>query len=157
MNDFIGIDKTMHEYLNKGAFLVAGKDKPNVMTVSWGMVGVMWRKKIVVVPVRESRYTKGFLDKEGEFTLSVPFEKMTKEIAFCGKVSGRDVDKFEALGLEKVKGEKVSTYKVGGCDAYFECKVLAKIDLHADMLPEEVKEIAYKDMDYHTLYIGEVL
>ncbi|MBQ2714066.1 MAG: flavin reductase family protein [Clostridia bacterium] len=157
MNDFTNIGQTMHEYLNKGAFLVAGKDKPNVMTVSWGMIGVMWRKKIVVVPVRESRYTKEFLDKEGEFTLSVPFEKMSKEIAFCGTKSGREVDKFEALGLKKVKGEKVDTYKVGGCDAYFECRVLAKIPLTADMLPDEVKEIAYQDSDYHTLYIGEVL
>ena len=157
MNDFTGIDKTMQEYLNRGAFLVAGREKPNVMTVSWGMVGVMWRKKIVVVPVRESRYTKEFLDKEGEFTLSVPYEKMSKEIAFCGSKSGRDVDKFQELGLEKVKSEKVSTCMVGGCDAYFECKVLAKIPLTADMLPDEVKEIAYKDSDYHTLYIGEVL
>lgn len=157
MNDFTGIDKTMQEYLNKGAFLVAGREKPNVMTVSWGMVGVMWRKKIVVVPVRESRYTKEFLDKEGEFTLSVPYEKMSKEIAFCGSKSGRDVDKFQELGLEKVKSEKVSTCMVGGCDAYFECKVLAKIPLTADVLPDEVKEIAYKDSDYHTLYIGEVL
>ena len=157
MNNFIGLDKAIHEYLNKGAFLVAGSEKPNVMTVSWGMVGVMWRKKIVVVPVRESRYTKEFLDKEGEFTLSIPFNKMEKEIAFCGKASGRDVDKFEALGVEKIKGDKVSTCKVGGCDEYFECKVLAKIPLTHDMLPDEVNEIAYKDFDYHTLYIGEVL
>ena len=157
MNDFIGIDKTMHEYLNVGAFLVSGKDKPNVMTVSWGMVGVMWRKKIVVVPIRESRYTKEFLDKDMEFSLSVPYNKMQKELAFCGTKSGRDVDKFSELGLEKIKCEKVGTYKVGGCDAYFECRVLAKLPLNKDMLPDEVKEIAYKDSDYHTLYIGEVL
>lgn len=156
MSDFIGIDKTMQSFLTKGAFLVAGS-KPNVMTVSWGMVGFMWRKKIVVVPVRESRYTKEFIDKEGEFTLSVPYDKMGKELSFCGTKSGRDVDKFEALGLEKIKSDKVDTYMVGGCDAYFECKVLLKLPLSPDMLPDEVKEIAYQNGDYHVLYIGEVL
>ena len=157
MSDFIGIDKTMQAFLSKGAFLTAGGDKPNVMTVSWGMIGYMWRKKIVVVPVRESRYTKKFLDEEGEFTLSVPYDKMQKELAFCGTKSGRDVDKVEALGLKMIKSDKVSTCMVGGCDAYFECKVLAKLPLSPDMLPAEVKEIAYGGGDYHVLYIGEVL
>lgn len=157
MRDFIGIDKSMQSFFTKGAFLTAGSDKPNVMTVSWGMVGFMWRKQIVVVPVRESRYTKEFLDSEGEFTLSVPYDKMQKELAFCGTKSGREVDKFEALGLQKIKSDKVNTCMVGGCDVYFECKVLAKLPLSEDMLPDEVKEIAYKTGDYHVLYIGEVL
>ena len=157
MSDFIGIDKSMQSFFTKGAFLTAGSDKPNVMTVSWGMIGFMWRKKIVVVPVRESRYTKNFLDTEGEFTLSIPYEKMQSELTFCGTKSGRDIDKFEALGLQKVKSDKVSTCKVGGCDDYYECRVLAKLPLSPDMLPDDVKEIAYKGGDYHVLYIGEVL
>lgn len=157
MSDFLGLDKTMQAFFSKGAFLTAGKEKPNVMTVSWGMVGYIWRKKIVVVPVRESRYTKQFLDKDGEFTLSVPYDKMQKELAFCGTKSGREVDKFEELGLEKIKSNKVSTCMVGGCDAYFECRVLAKLPLTSDMLPDDVKDIAYAGGDYHVLYIGEVL
>lgn len=155
--DFSGIDKTMQEYLTKGAFVTVGKDKPNVMTASWGMIGVMWGKKVVMLPVRESRFTKTFLDKEGEFTLSVPYGTMQKELTFCGTKSGRDVDKFEALGLEKIKSDKVGPCKVGGCDAYFECKVLAKLDLTPDILPDEVKARAYQTGDYHTLYIAEVL
>ncbi len=155
--DFSGIDKTMQEYLTKGAFLVAGSDKPNVMTASWGMIGVLWGKKVVLVPVRESRFTKTFIDKEGEFTLSVPYGTMQKELAFCGTKSGREIDKFEALNLEKIKGSKVSTCMVGGCDAYFECKVLAKLPLTAKDLPAEINASAYKTPDYHTLYIGEIL
>ena len=33
------------------------------MTASWGFIGVMWGKKIFITPVRESRYTKKFVDK----------------------------------------------------------------------------------------------
>lgn len=154
---FSGIDRTMQEFLTKGAFLTAGSDKPNVMTVSWGMIGVLWGKDVVMVPVRESRFTKEFIDKEGEFTLSIPYVKMKKELAFCGSHSGRDIDKFEALGLKTMKGNKVSTYRINGCDVYYECKVLAKIPLKAEDLPDEINASAYKTSDYHTLYIAEIL
>ena len=44
---------------SSGAFLCSGD---NVMVASWGMIGVMWGKKVFVAPVRESRYTKEFID-----------------------------------------------------------------------------------------------
>lgn len=154
--DFFGIDKTMQSYLNKGAFVVSG-EKPNVMTASWGMIGNLWGKKVVLVPIRQSRFTKEFVDKTGEFTLSVPYDTMQKELTFCGTKSGRDVDKFDALKLQKVKADKVNTYKVGGCDAYFECKVLTSYTLKEEDLPDSINQNAYKTGDYHTLYIAEIL
>ena len=154
--EFFGIDKTMQHYLTKGAFVVSG-EKPNVMTASWGMIGVLWGKKVALIPIRQSRFTKEFIDKTGEFTLSVPFGSMQKELTFCGTKSGRDIDKFEALGLQKIKADKVNTYKVGGCDEYFECKVLTSYTLKEEDLPQEVKDYAYKTGDYHTLYIAEIL
>ena len=64
-------EKSMHRFdnlscldtaLNTGAFLCSGD---NVMVISWGMIGVMWGKKVFVAPVRESRYTKEFIDRLG--------------------------------------------------------------------------------------------
>ena len=156
MFDFANHGETMTHFTSKGAFLVSGKE-PNVMTISWGMAGVLWGKKVLLIPVRESRYTKGFIDETGELTVSVPYGTMADELKYCGTKSGRDVDKFETLGLVKVKGDVVDTYYVGGCDKHYECKVLAKLPLSADMLPDSVNATAYKTGDYHTLYIAEVV
>ena len=42
---------------------------------------------------------------------------------FCGVRSGRDVDKFEHLGLTKVKADKVNVPLIGESPVNIECKV----------------------------------
>ncbi|MEI3229607.1 MAG: hypothetical protein V8S28_08465 [Lachnospiraceae bacterium] len=45
------------------AVLSAGKgEKINAMTVSWGGLGVLWGKNVGFIFVRDSRYTKEFID-----------------------------------------------------------------------------------------------
>ena len=156
MHEFINADKTMYNLTNHGAFLVSGK-QPNVMTISWGMIGVLWGKKVMLVPVRESRYTKQFIDITGEFTVSVPYSKMSKELMFCGKNSGRDVDKFEAMDLKRKHADRVNTYYIDGCEKHYECKVLTSFRVESDKLPKEILDGAYKNGDFHTLYIAEIL
>ena len=39
------------------------EDKANTMTASWGGVGVLWGSDVVYIFVRQSRYTKEFIDK----------------------------------------------------------------------------------------------
>ena len=98
--------------LNTGAFVSAGG---NVMTASWGLVGVMWGRKVYVAPIRDSRYTKELLDRTGEFTVSVPAAgSMKKELAFCGTKSGRDCDKREATGMEKQPAREAGGRGGGG-------------------------------------------
>ena len=41
----------------------------NTMTIGWGTLGIEWGKPICTVFVRESRFTKGLLDKNPEFTI----------------------------------------------------------------------------------------
>ncbi len=52
------------------ALLVAGKDKANPMTVSWGGFGTLWNKPVVTVYVRPTRFTFCLLETEPEFTLN---------------------------------------------------------------------------------------
>jgi len=152
MHDFTNVDY-LNQALNNGAFITSGD---NTMIASWGMVGVMWNKKVYVVPIRESRYTKKFVDETGEFSVSIPFKgEMKKEIMFCGRHSGRDYDKWKECGLEKIKAKKINTYVVGGCEKYFECKVISKV-LMGD-IPDEVKNQWYPVDDKHTYYFAEIV
>lgn len=153
MHEFLGAEKALTSYLNTGAFLVSGD---NVMTVSWGFIGVMWGKKILIAPIRKSRYTKSFVDISGEFTLSVPESgKMRKEIAFCGSRSGRDTDKWSECEMEKQKAKKVSSYVVKGCEKYYECKVLTVLEMADCDLAQFEKWYPTKDL--HSFYFAEIV
>lgn len=143
--------------LNTGAFLCSGdKDSDNLMVIAWGMVGVMWKKKVFAVPVRESRYTKEFIERTNSFTVCIPKNgEMKEQIKFCGTKSGREYDKWNECGLEKLPAKSVDGFVVGGCDRYFECKVVGKFE----MTNMDVTPVAhyYTDDDRHTLYIGEII
>ena len=62
------------EQVGKGVLLTAAAEgKVNTMTIAWGTMGIQWKKPIFIAFVRESRYTKEFLDKNGEFTVNIPY------------------------------------------------------------------------------------
>ena len=85
----------------KSGVLVTGKadDRVNSMTISWGMVGIEWAKPVFVTFIRESRFTRSLIEKNGEFTVNIPVDDSAKKIlTFCGSKSGRDVDKAKELG-----------------------------------------------------------
>ncbi|MFA6765527.1 MAG: flavin reductase family protein, partial [Clostridia bacterium] len=43
--------------------IAAGDEKAhNMMTASWGGLGVLWNKKVVTVYIRPTRYTLHFVD-----------------------------------------------------------------------------------------------
>lgn len=136
-----------------GAFLCCGD---NVMVASWGMIGVMWGKKVFVVPVRESRYTKEFIDETGCFAVCVPYPfKMLDAIKFCGTKSGREYDKWSECGLEKIKARSIDSTLVGGCRKYFECKVIGKVSMDGMDISKVQKW--YPQEDLHTFYFGEIV
>lgn len=156
---FNNTDEVLEQLAGPGAFLTAGKGKnSNVMTIGWGFVGVMWYRRVVIVPVRESRYTKPLIDANGEFAVSVPLNgALKKELAYCGSHSGRDGNKFEAAGLKTFSASKIDVPLIDGCSKYYECKLLCKLPLNKDMFPDEINEYAYKTNDLHTLYLGEIV
>ena len=51
----------------------ACEGKVNTMTIGWGKIGVVWSRPVFEVLVRESRFTKEYLDKTGEFTVNIPY------------------------------------------------------------------------------------
>ena len=141
----------LNSYLTTGALVCC---KENVMTASWGFVGVMFRKKCVILPIRDSRYTKGLLDETGEFTLSIPADGTMKEaLAICGSKSGRDTDKWTTAKIEKQKAKKVDTNIVKGCAKYLECKVITCVPMTNKKGVEEF----YTTDDMHNLYIAEIV
>ena len=153
------------EELNMNPFTKIGKEwmlisagneeKANTMTASWGAMGVMWGKNAVTVYLRPQRYTKEFVDREQTFTISFLGEKYRQNLGYCGKVTGKRIDKISEAGL--------TPYYVDGTTAIEEADMImvCKTMYHDTIKPECFDETRnndkwYPDKDYHTMYIAEV-
>lgn len=146
------------ELIKHCLLLTAGNEEIgyNVMTVSWGNLGVLWDKPVAVIYVRPSRYTKTFLDKQDYFTLSALSADYKKEVAYCGTVSGMRQNKFVETGLTPVCEGK--TVHVGEAELVLKCKKLyaqpieKKGFFDADLYNE-----SYSHGDVHVMYVGEII
>lgn len=147
------------EQLSKGAFLTTQYGgQNNVMTIGWAQIGIIWRKPVMMVLVRKSRYTKTLLDGSKEFTVSVPLNcDKQKELAYCGTVSGKYEDKFAAQNLTLFESEKINTPCIKMPGLHYECMVLYQTEIKLDELDEIVNETWYQDGDTHTMYFAEIV
>ena len=128
-------------------------DRVNTMTASWGGLGVLWGRDVATVYIRQTRYTKEFVDGQDHFTLSL-FDGYRKELALLGTKSGRDGDKIAEVGfhVEEVEGQPAFAES----KAVMICKKLYQDDIPLDKIPADIVEKFYDDGDYHTMYIGEI-
>jgi len=138
-------------------------DKVNTMTISWGTLGIEWRKAIFTAFVRESRFTREQLEKNPEFTINIPVGDFDKGIiGFCGSKSGAEVDKIKELGLTLVDGEEVSVPAIKELPLTLECKVIYVKEQEVELMPEGYGETFYPagengKSDRHIVFCGEIV
>ena len=154
--------------LPKGILLNTNGDKFNAMVIGWGHLGTLWGRSTFLVYVRQGRYTKGQLDKTGEFTISVPLDQPDAGInRICGWQSGHNIDKVKEAGLELEEAEVIRTPGVKQYPLTIECRVLYSQDQDLGRIPEDIRQKAYPqdvdgaypmaNRDFHTMYVGEIV
>lgn len=167
---FESLLETVIPQLSKGAFLVCGnKDNPNPMTIGWCMFGQVWSKPVALVLVRHSRYSHSLMDDCETFGISFPKEgELPEALSYCGRVSGRDADKFKDLNLMPIKIED-DIMGVSGCYAHFACRKVFVAESSLVNMDKDIINRYYADFnipekdrtelsgDPHTLYFGEIL
>ncbi|MCD7824705.1 MAG: flavin reductase family protein [Clostridiaceae bacterium] len=136
--------------------VTAGNEKKaNTMTASWGGMGIMWGKNVVYVFIRDSRFTKEFIDREGMFSLSFPKEEYRKEMKFLGAVSGRDEDKIKEAGVHVAYHEGVPYIDEGSLVMI--CRVLSETPIRKEEFKDaSIDENWYSTGDYHNMYVAEI-
>ena len=138
------------------ALVTAGsREKANTMTVSWGGVGVLWGKNVAFIFVRDSRYTKEFIDRSDKFTHSFYEESMRPALKLCGSKSGRDLNKVEATGLTPIFEDGTTCF--AEAKLVLECKKIYQDKIRPEgCLAPYIKD-CYPQEDYHIIYMGEIL
>lgn len=138
------------------ALVSAGsKKKANTMTISWGGVGVLWGKNVAFIFIRDSRYTKEFIDANDFFSVSFLNEQYREALNYCGSHSGRDEDKLKNAGLNW--NYKLSIPFVDEGNLVLLCQKLSATKINEDsFLAPDIKKW-YADGDMHTMYVAEIL
>ena len=154
--------------LPKGILLNTNGDKFNSMVIGWGHLGTLWSLPTFHVYVRKGRYTRGQLDKTGEFTLSVPLEKPDPEITkICGSKSGFQIDKAAEAGLTLTEPRSNHTPGIAEYPLTVECRILYAQEQVLEKIPEDIRERMYPqdvpgtspmaNRDAHIMYVGQIL
>lgn len=127
----------------------------NAMTASWGGVGVIWGKNTATIYVRDSRFTKEYLDATDTFSLAFFDEDFKQDLSYLGKVSGRKEDKLAKLGYHI--GHIDNTPYIEEASLVLICRKLSATRITADQfIDPNIEEKWYADHDMHTMYIAEI-
>jgi len=159
-NDFLKYaDETIKTLNELGLLLVSidSNGKPNVMTIGWGSIGIIWYKPIFIVLVRQSRYTHKLIEEAGDFTVNVPKRDMKHIIDFCGSVSGKEIDKFKEKNLTPLPSKKVKSPIIAQCPINYECKIVYKTIIDPKIIEKRIISEYYSSGNYHTIFFGEIL
>jgi len=153
------LQETLAALADPGCLLVSqGKDgKPNVMTIGWGTIGIIWGRPIFVVLVRPSRYTWELLGENDEFTVNVPPPGLAEAAMLCGTKSGRDLDKFAEAGLTPIPVKHVGVPVIEQCAVHYECRTVHKNSVDPAAVDRAIIDECYPSGNFHTIYFGEIL
>lgn len=128
----------------------------NMLTASWGGLGILWEREVAMCFIRPVRHTFKFMERHEMFTLTFFGEEHRAALKLCGKMSGRDVDKAKEAGLTPVKGRNGGIY-FAEARLVFECRKIYWQDVDPARFLEPKLNIFYPEKDYHRMYVGEIV
>ena len=131
------------------------EEKWNTMTASWGALGVVWGKPSATCYIRQSRYTKEFIDNSEYYTLTFLQDGHRDALSLMGSKSGRDMDKMHGSGLTPTFIDGQPTFEEASL--VLVCRKRGVTDIALSDMDGEVVSKWYGDGDCHTMYIGEIV
>ncbi|MDF9824660.1 flavin reductase (DIM6/NTAB) family NADH-FMN oxidoreductase RutF [Breznakia sp. PF5-3] len=151
------IKTNVFEMFNKDWCLIAANkgNHFNMMTASWGGLGILWNRPVATIYIRPQRYTKEFVDDSDYFTISFFDQTHRDMLNVMGSKSGRDINKENYGGLHgRVQDgfvcfdEALLTVK---------CRKIYQDSIKPEKFLDETIGKHYPLEDYHDMYIGEIV
>jgi len=118
----------------------AYKDKTNIITLAW-KTPLSHKPPLVGISIAKAHFSCELIEKSEEFIVNIPDLDLLKIVVFCGKVSGRDVDKFKETKLTPLKANRlINTPLISECIGNLE------------VILRDIRE--YGD---HKFFVGEII
>ncbi len=129
-----GLDKA-YELLNCGGLVWVctkapapqGSGRYNLSPVAWSCP-LDYEPQTKVLFVCDPRHAcHGNILAQGSFALALPTPEQAELVYKTGAVSGKDVDKYESLGIEAFKAELLDLRIPQGVAGWLECRLIRTI------------------------------
>jgi len=120
---------------------VGNNSAPNIITI--GASGIACaRPPLISLAVGINRYSLGLIKETGDFVVNVPSNEQAFITDWCGRVSGKDVDKFRDGNLTPGKSLKVQSPYIMECPVNFECTLWKIISCGShDLVLGEIQQV----------------
>ena len=153
------IAQTLTEKLSTGGVFLctSAAGQKNVMTIGWGGLTQFFSEPCFIAPVRDSRHSYSLLRKNGAFTVSIPLHDMKRALMIAGTKSGREMDKFEGMGMTAAPAQQVLAPIIAECELHLECEPMGYLRMTPETLTDHIMGRWYATHDMHTLFLGKVV
>ena len=101
--------------------------RPNIIAIAW-LIPVSISPPLLGMSIRPTRHSHGLIQATGEFVVNVATHEIAQQALFCGRRSGRDMDKFAATGLTPGQARHVRPPTVEECIGHLECRVVQDVE-----------------------------
>ena len=96
--------------------------KDNIMTLDWH-TPLSFEPMMYAVSIGKTRFSLNLIKESKVFVINFMSKNFEKEILYCGRHSGKTIDKFKETGLEKEEAETINCPVIKQALGYLECKV----------------------------------
>lgn len=117
----------LHPYNTSLVTCCDTEGKPNIITIAW-LIPVSVNPPLAGMSIGPSRFSYGLIRETGEFVINVAPYDIASKVLFCGRRSGREVDKFSETGLTPKEAQSVRPPIIEECVAHLECRVVQDIE-----------------------------
>jgi flavin reductase (DIM6/NTAB) family NADH-FMN oxidoreductase RutF len=100
----------------------AGKDRANIMTMSWHTM-LEFEPPLVGCVISNRNYSFDILKASKECVINIPTVALAKKVVGIGNCSGRRFDKFKKFSLTPMAASYVQAPLIDECYANLECKI----------------------------------
>lgn len=111
----------------------------NIITVAWAGT-ICTNPAMLSISVRPERYSYDIIRETKEFVVNLTTKDLVRATDFCGVRSGRDVDKFQEMGLTQQKSDHIQAPGIKESPVNIECRV-----------------VKVEELGSHHMFIAEVL
>ena len=121
------------------------ENRPNIVTVGWTGT-ICTNPPMTYISLRPSRFSYDLVKESGYFVVNLTTRDLTYATDFCGVKSGRDLNKFEAMGLTMMIDEETGCPMIGESPVSIVCQT------------KEIKELGSHHMfiaDVKCIYVDE--
>jgi flavin reductase (DIM6/NTAB) family NADH-FMN oxidoreductase RutF len=94
----------------------------NIITIAW-LIPVSINPPLLCMSIGPKRYSYGLIRATGEFVVNVASYEIAQQALYCGRRSGREVDKFAATSLTPLPAQQVRPPVIAECLGHLECRV----------------------------------